>query len=203
MLGIPKLNAALQGGGSHESGIEGQSYLLQLVGHTLDEAQDMVDFLGFKAALAGHAWFYTHWCCAAGCVLVGLWGGFAVPTGTNYLINKRFTSDGLETLQIKYCRLTHDHTLWKEVIFHELLCHTSNAGQGLSSYRCDGTVHVEMPWLALQELVLALEALLFQQGIAGEAGSTLHGFQIPARHEPCGCLGFSWLRGLLWLLQTK
>lgn len=72
MLGTQELNAALQGG-FHESGIEGQSHLLQPIGHTSGEAQDVVDFLCCKAALAGRAWFYIHWCCAAGCVLMGLW----------------------------------------------------------------------------------------------------------------------------------
>lgn len=129
----------------------------------------MVDFLGCKAALAGRAWFYTHLVLCSCLLAVCCWGsgGFAVPTGTNYLLNKKFTSDGLETLQIKYCRPIHDHTLQKEVMVHELLCHTSNAGQSLPSYRHDGAVCAETPWLALQEWVLALEALLFQQGTAG------------------------------------
>lgn len=59
-------------GGSCESGIEGLTHLLQPVGHTFDETQDMVDFLGCKATLAGHAWFYTHLVLCAGGALGGL-----------------------------------------------------------------------------------------------------------------------------------
>lgn len=50
-------------------------------------------------------------------------------------------------------------------------CHTSNAGQGLPSHRHERPC-VKMSWLALSELVLALEVLLLHQ--KGTAGVWVH-----------------------------
>lgn len=83
--------------------------------------------------------FISTWCCAAACWLSagGALGSLLFQQAPITSLTKRSPVMLWRHFTLN-TRLIPDHTLQKEMVVHELLCHTSNAGQGLCVQRCLG-----------------------------------------------------------------